>query len=189
VTDQLPSAYPRFLICMPFMLAQEAPFPSQWGNPRNFSNDPGDPGGKTMDGIIQTEYDLWRVQHSLLRQDVRLITQTEGDTIYLNNYWLPYCPDLPPGLDMQVFDAGVNEGPVQGVRILQTALGIVSDGKWGPVTEAKVRGITDVGAVVKAFGARRAVVYHETRNFTRFGADWERRTSEITAASEKMIVA
>lgn len=176
----------RFLTCLPFTLTQEAPYPSQWGNPKNFSNDPGDPGGKTMDGIIQVEYDKYRTQHGLPRQDVRLISEQEGDDIYLNNYWLPYCPDIPVGLDMMFFDSAVNEGTGEAVKILQFALGTPNDGKWGPKTEALVRAIADVPATIKAFGARRSTVYTETSGFTRFGKDWERRDSEITAASLKM---
>jgi lysozyme family protein len=186
MAPQLADAYPRFAACMPLMLQQEAPYPSQWGNPRNFSNDPGDPGGKTMDGIIQVEYDSYRVRKGLPRQDVRLISEVEGDDIYLHEYWLPYCPELPPGLDLDFFDAYVNEGKTQAVRILQYALGRVSDGNWGPTTDAAVKAIADVGAAVRAFTARRKVVYENTRNFTRFGADWERRTSEIGAAALKM---
>jgi lysozyme family protein len=177
---------PRFIVCLPFTLAQEAPYPSQWGNPRNFSNDPGDPGGKTMDGIIQVEYDKYRTQHGLPRQDVRLISQAEGDDIYLNNYWLPYCPDLPAGLDMMFFDSAVNEGAGEAVKILQFALKLSVDGLWGPKTESFVKAIKDVPAAIKAFGARRHVVYDDTRGFTRFGEDWERRDAEITAAALKM---
>jgi lysozyme family protein len=139
-----------------------------------------------MDGIIQVEYDRYRTQHGLPRQDVRLISEAEGDDIYYNGYWLPYCPDLPVGLDLQFFDASVNEGTGEAVRILQYALGTVPDGKWGPITETKVKAIADVPAAIRAFAQRRAAVYRGTRGYTRFGADWERRTSEIEAEGLKM---
>src|SRR5215469_12907652 len=111
--------YPdRFTTCLPFTLAQECPYPSEWGNPKNFSNDPGDPGGKTMDGIIQIEYDSYRVRQGLTRRDVRNVTEVEGDEIYYTGYWLPYCPELPAGLDLCFFDTSVNEGTFQAVKIL-----------------------------------------------------------------------
>lgn len=176
----------RFLVCLPYTLAQEAPYPSQWGNPRNFSNDPRDPGGATMDGIIQTEYDGWRVRHGLPRQAVKLISPAEGDDIYYTGYWLPYCPELQVGLDLEVFDASVNEGPGEAVRILQYAIGVVPDGKWGPVTDAAVKAIPDAQAAIRAFGKRREAVYQATRNFTTFGADWTRRTTEIDTAALSM---
>ena len=181
-----PQKYPRFLTILPYTLAQEAPYPSQWGNPRNFSNDPGDPGGKTMDGIIQVEYDRWCVTHGLPRRDVRQCTEQQGDAIYLEYYYLPYCPLLQPGLDLMFFDTEVNEGTVEAIRILQFSRGIHVDGKWGGQTDASVHAITDVRAAITAFGKRRAAVYSETKGFTRFGKDWERRDSQITAAALKM---
>ena len=178
--------YPnRFLAWLPNTLAQECPYPSQWGNPRNFSNDPGDPGGKTMDGIIQVEYDRFRTQRGLPRQDVRQITEAEGDDIYYSNYWLPYCPELPIGLDGEFFDTAVNEGVVEAVKILQYALGIANDGKWGAQTDAAVKAISSVKTAILAFAHRRQAVYEMSRGFTRFGADWTRRTTEIEQAALK----
>jgi lysozyme family protein len=177
----------RFAACLHFTLMQECPYPSNWGNPRNFSNDVGDPGGKTMDGLIQVEYDRYRAQKGEPRRDVRQCTEDEGDDIYYHKYWLPYCPELPPGLDLSFFDAEVNEGS-HGVEILQHALGISVDGKWGPQTDAAVKGIKNVSAVIRAFTERRTLMYRGFGGFTRFGKDWERRTSEIGAASLQMAV-
>jgi len=188
MSDPSPSDYPRFQIILPATLAQECPFPSSWGNPRNFSDDKFDPGGKTDEGIIQREYDRWRVQHGLPRRDVRLMTEAEGDAIYLANYYLPYCPELPAGIDQEFFDTSVNEGDGEAVKILQFALDIHVDGLWGKETDDAVKAITDVAAVITAFGKRRAFVYTETSGYTRFGEDWERRDAEITAASLKMVV-
>lgn len=188
--DQIKAQYPNFVLWLPNTLIQECPYPSQWGNPKNFSNDPGDPGGKTMDGIIQTEYDTWRVRWGLSRQDVRKSTAQEGDTIYLFSYWLPYCPDLPRGLDGEFFDTSVNEGPGEGVKILQFTLGLDVDGKWGDKTEAAVKGIGNrVPEVITSFAARRHAVYTMTRGYTRFGKDWDRRTTEVRDAALKELAA
>ena len=78
----------RFNKCWPFVLIEECPFPNDWSNPKNFSNDRFDPGGKTMCGIIQREYDQYRKHHGLLVQDVRKISKDEGTDIYLNIYYL-----------------------------------------------------------------------------------------------------
>jgi lysozyme family protein len=175
-----------FLTCLPYTLAQECPRPDDWSDPANFSNDPHDPGGATMCGIIQTEYDAYRRSLNEPIQDVRLITQAEGDAIYQMNYWQPYSPKLPVGLDLSFFDAAVNMGVEEAIRILQVALGIGNDGKWGPQTAAAATGITDVVGVIKAFTVRRQAVYEEFSTFVYFGTDWTRRTTAIGAESVSM---
>jgi lysozyme family protein len=177
----------RFLICLPFVLAQECPYPEDWSNPHNFSNDPGDPGGQTMCGITHSEYNRYRRLHGLMRRNVKLITKDEGYEIYHENYWLPHCPALPVGLDLQFFDMAVNAGPTASVRILQYALGIPHDGVWGRITTQSVAGVTDVQAVIDKFTNRRATIYKTFRGFKEFGRDWERRTAEIGAESLKMV--
>lgn len=176
----------RFLLCLPFTLAQECPHPNDWSNARNFSNDAHDPGGKTMCGIIQREYDAWRKAQGLPTRDVRELTQDEGHAIYRANYWLPHCPTLPPGLDLALFDANVNEGSTEGTKILQAALGRANDGLWGKVTQAAVDAIADVPAALRLFTNRRQVVYRQMAGFQYFGTDWIRRSQEIGAAALKM---
>lgn len=176
----------RFLACLPFTLAQECPHPNNWSDPRNFSNDKHDPGGKTMCGIIQREYDIWRKGDGLPTQDVRKITQIEGRVIYNENYWQPHCPTLAPGLDLCFFDTAVNMGTTEAIKVLQHALGTSSDGDWGPATQKAVDEASSIAAI-KAFTARRLAVYHMMSGFRYFGADWTRRTSEIGAEALKMV--
>ena len=180
----------RFLTCWPFTLAQECPYPADWSNPKNFSNDPHDRGGATMCGIIQREYDAYRKRNGEPIQSVRLITLEEGQDIYDGSYWQPYCPMLPAGLDLSFFDTSVNEGTHQAVKILQFALHIPVDGAWGPETQHAVESVPASGdgltAVISHFTARRAAVYRMMPDDKYFDADWERRTSEIGAESLKM---
>lgn len=177
----------RFLECLPFTLAQECPYPNDWNNSKNFSNDAHDPGGKTMCGIIQREYDVYRKSKGVPTQDVRNLTQAEGEDIYRSSYWLPGCPKLPAGLDMSFFDTAVNMGTTEATKILQFSRGITADGDWGPQTDAAIASIKDVGSAVRLFEARRETVYHMMTGFKYFGADWTRRTSEISAQSLTMI--
>jgi len=169
----------RFLECLPYTLEQECPYPKDWTNPRNFSNDAHDPGGKTMCGIIQREYDSWRKHQGLGVRDVRQLTEAEGRAIYMTNYWFPECPKLPTGLDLQFFDEAVNTGSAEATKVLQYALGITVDGEWGPMTDAAVSTIRDIPKVVRYFTVRRLHVYQEMRGFVYFGTDWTRRTQEI----------
>src|SRR5208282_1592766 len=144
----------RLPICLPFTLAMECPFPSNWSDPRNFSNDPHDPGGRTMDGIIQNEYDFYRKMHSLPVQDVLLISEAEGWDIYENSYWEPKCVLFPPGMDLSFFDTEVNCGSFGATKILQRSLGVGIDGLWGPFTNAAVQDITDVIDELKILEAK-----------------------------------
>lgn len=177
----------RFPLCLPFTLKQECPHPEDWSNLRNFSNDRHDPGGKTMCGIIQREYDLWRKGHGLATQDVRKLTAEEGEAIYRVAYWQPHCTFLPPGLDLQFFDESVNAGPTEAIRILQVALGIKNDGDWGPQTQAAVTlAGNDAVAHIERFTSRRIEVYKEMPGFKYFGEDWVRRAHEIGAAALSM---
>jgi lysozyme family protein len=179
----------QFLACWPFTLIQECPYPNDWSNPRNFSNDPHDPGGETMCGIIQTEYNAYRAAKGEPLQDVSKITQDEGADIYYNGYWLPNCPKLSPGLNLCQFDEGVNAGPATATRLLQRALGIPSDGIWGPQTDAAVKAITNPTAVIAAFTSQREAYYRSLSTFQYFGTDWIRRSQEIGAEALKMAAA
>lgn len=192
MTSQVPADLARFRACLPLVLAQECLYPDDWSNPRNFSDAAHDPGGATMCGITEREYAVYRKARGLPAQDVRRITAAEGEDIYDGSYWLPDCPTLPAGLDLCVFDANVNQGPVQGTRILQFALDMKIDdvdGAWGPRTDAAVKAIKDVPAAIEAFTARRRQVYRATRGFHYFGAGWLRRATAIGAAALKMAAA
>jgi lysozyme family protein len=99
-------------------------------------DDPDDPGGRTFEGITQTEYDAWCVLKNLLHGDVWLCPQVTITDIYRASYWNPYCDGLPAGVDLMFFDVAVNEGPREAVLFLQRALGIKADGHFGVVTAA-----------------------------------------------------
>lgn len=187
----------RFDICWPYTLAQECPYPRDWSNPANFSNDAHDSGGKTMCGIIQREYTIWRKNRGLPSQDVRLISLSEGNQIYRGSYWEPKCPTLAPGLDLQIFDANVNEGDHEATMILQHVLGVNSDGEWGPETAKSLAEYLTAGAdltadlirLVSAYTERRKAVYREMKGFQYFGRDWLRRADQIGAQSLAMVQA
>ncbi len=180
-----PTTIDRFDICLPFTLAQESPYPGDWTNVHNFSNDAHDSGGKTFMGLTQKEYDVYRKNNHMPTQDVRKITKAEGEEIYRNSYWLPHCPALAIGLDLCFFDASVNMGTTEAIKVLQAAIGVANDGDWGPKTQKALEVTTDT--IIVAFSHRRSIVYQEMTGFKYFGKDWLRRTKEINAEALKMI--
>lgn len=181
---------PEFLSCLPNTLIQECPLPGDWSNIKNFSDDPHDSGGATMCGITQGEYWVWLKQQKLPLVPVQELTKDQGYTIYFDNYWDPYCPELAPGMDLDFFDTRVNEGTGEAIKILQFTLGLTVDGQWGPATDAAVKAMdTDpvrVMQAIKTFTARREAVYRTFSGFQYFGADWERRSAEIGAQAVAM---
>jgi lysozyme family protein len=95
---------------------------------------PKDPGGATKFGITRETLSRARARLASV-EDVRALTRAEAVTVYRGQYWDGVRADeLPPGLDLAVFDLAVNSGPVRAVRMLQTVLGVAADGIVGPVT-------------------------------------------------------
>ncbi len=139
-----------------------------------------------MCGITQNEYDAYRNSLHESEQDVRQIAQSEGQAIYLDDYWEPRCPQLPIGLDLSFFDSSVNMGAGQATEILQFALEIGVDGIWGPQTAGAVAQIADVDDVINAFTTQREAVYRSFSTFQYFGSDWIRRATEIGSESIQM---
>ncbi|MBJ7533416.1 peptidoglycan-binding protein [Rhodomicrobium vannielii ATCC 17100] len=87
-----------------------------------YSNHPDDPGGPTMRGVIQREYDAWRKRQGKRPRPVRQIEDAELRAIYRENYWdTMNCDALPAGLDLCVFDAAVNSGPGRARQWLEQA--------------------------------------------------------------------
>jgi lysozyme family protein len=181
---------PKFEACLPDTEAQEGvPWTSGPAPARAYSDDKNDPGGKTLEGIIQKEYDLKRRQWGLKTQWVRLISKDEERTIYYTDYWLPYGPKLPVGLDLEFFDLDVNGGQHRAVETLQEALGISVDGDWGPMTDSAVTDLTAAGDVAKAIDAYkvyREKFYRSLSTFRYFGTDWIRRSEEIATEGKAM---
>ena len=55
--------------------------------------------------------------------------------IYEKNYWgRMKCDDIPSGLDLCVFDFGVNAGTGRSAKYLQRMIGSTPDGGIGPMT-------------------------------------------------------
>jgi lysozyme family protein len=170
---------PRFVACMPFVLQEEG----------GYSNDAHDSGGRTMHGILQREYDVYRKSKGLRLQSVKLISVDEQNEIYWTNYWLPHCPNLPAGLDLSFFNIAVNGGPSEAVRLLQQALVITVDGNYGPLTAAVVAAIkpADVPRLIRSFDADEENWYRHLSKFKYFGKDWIGRAQRCRVASLAMV--
>ena len=104
-----------------------------------YVNHPDDPGGETNLGVTKRVYQEWGGT-----KDMKDLTFDDVAPIYKKNYWDKMkCDDLPSGLDLCVFDFGVNAGPGRAAKYLQTLIGTVADGGIGPNTLAKLKEYTD----------------------------------------------
>src|SRR6478752_9460972 len=94
----------------------------------------------TVAGIRGEEFQLSRRPDPNLTADaVKKLSPEKAKEIYRTAYWnRMQCGELPPGLDLEVFDFGVNSGPAESVKTLQRIVGVTQDGSIGPITLAAV---------------------------------------------------
>lgn len=177
----------RFEICLAETLWHESGERQRPGAPirrgeYSYSDDPHDPGGKTMLGVLQRVYDGWRESRRMPRRPVRDITDDEVRTIYLDNYWaLVRGDELPLGVDLAVFDFGVNSGCSRAIKYLQRIVGVVPDGALGAVTLAAVRR-HDPAVIVARLNAERRAFLQQLPHYWRFGRGWMTRMDRVELA-------
>lgn len=159
-------------------------FTLQWEG--GYVNHPKDPGGATNRGVIQRVYDAYRRRKALTPRSVRHITDDEVQEIYRKQYWDAVRGDeLPLGVDLAVWDFGVNSGPSRSIRYLQSAVGVKQDGMIGEVTLAAVRGENRAALAALICNKRQSFV-ERLRTFSTFGKGWTRRISAARRLSVSM---
>ena len=153
----------------------------------SYANDPHDPGGPTMVGVIQRVYDGWRQSMGLARRPVRDIEDHEIRAIYRQNYWnLVRGDELPPGVDLAVFDFGVNSGCARAVKYLQRIVGVTPDGAFGALTLAAVHRHDPADLVQRLMADRRTFV-RKIPHYWRFGKGWETRLKAVERVAMAML--
>lgn len=156
---------------MKFMLLSEG----------GWSNNPRDPGGATMEGITFATFRA-HFPHATL-DDLRDITNEQRDDIYRHGYWNAVkADDLPAGVDLSVFDFGVNAGPGRSTRLLQGVVGTPEDGILGPHSLASIAAMP-VGSIIHGLAVAQQAYYESLSTFDDFGDGWTRRTNDREAAA------
>ena len=152
-----------------------------------WSNHPQDPGGATMKGVIQRVYDGYRQRRGLPKQSVRYIEERELQEIYRKQYWDAVKGDLlPAGVDLAVFDFGVNSGPVRAIKYLQIAAGCKKiDGNLGEATLDAIKQADPV-ELAKKVNDLRIRFLRSLGTFKTFGKGWSSRVASCRAVSVKM---
>lgn len=150
-----------------------------------YVNHPSDPGGCTNRGITLATYRRCINPHGTCR-DLRALGWCEAATIYRDHYWSAVQADaLPVGLDLCVFDMGVNAGPVTAIKLLQRLLDVERDGHIGPVTLAALAAEAPE-RLIDGYAEARLTHYRALRHWKQFGRGWERRVAAARQAAHDL---
>lgn len=147
-------------------------------------DDPHDPGGRTSRGIIQREYDRYLIRHGLstvvANHDVWKASDNDIKQIYRENYWdRMHCEQLPGGVDITVFDGGVNSGVAQQAKWAQRALNIKVDGDFGPATVLALTSANDNDVLVADILERRLAMLQGLKTWKYYGKGWGARVANV----------
>jgi lysozyme family protein len=161
--------------CLAFTLGAEG----------GFVDNPTDPGGATNMGItaVTLANYLGRPVNSA---DVQAMTQDTAAAIYQLNYWRPIQGNvMPNGVDLMLFDWGVNAGPATPNVRLQRILNVAQDGVIGPETIAAVN-VHDPRWLITLLGYARNAYYTDL-NEPEFQRGWLSRSAACRTAALAMV--
>jgi|TARA_Y100000114_G_scaffold104476_1_gene97709 lysozyme family protein len=151
-----------------------------------YVNHPKDPGGETNLGVTKRVY-----QEHGGTKDMKDLLVEDVAPIYKKGYWDKMkCDDIPSGLDLCLFDFGVNAGPGRAAKFLQQMIGTTVDGGIGPNTLAKLEEyIRENGEheAVNKYQEMRQKYYENLSTFATFGRGWTRRVQETTKLALDLI--
>lgn len=147
---------------------------------------PDDPGGETNLGVTKAVYEEWGGT-----KDMKDLTVEDVLPIYKANYWdRVKGDDLPSGLDLCVFDFGVNAGTGRAAKYLQGMIGAGMDGAIGPMTLQSLNAFVEehgLEETIEIYQSERQDYYESLSHFETFGRGWTRRVKETTEAAKQMI--
>lgn len=151
-----------------------------------WSDHAADPGGKTMYGITQATLSAYYGRPASVAE-IRGLSKDTAKAIYRSEYWDRVAGDvLPAGVDLCVYDFGVNSGPSRALKSLQAALGVKADGWVGELTMTAIRK-ADARKLVNTLCERRLAFLRGLPTFGNFGKGWTNRVNDIRARALKMV--
>lgn len=151
-----------------------------------YVNHPKDPGGETNLGVTKRVYEEWGGT-----KDMKDLTVEDVSPIYKKNYWDRIKGDeLPSGLDLCVFDFGVNAGTGRAAKYLQRLVDTTVDGGIGPNSLRAVNEHVSrwsIEQTIDDYQAERQKYYEKLKTFETFGRGWTRRVQETTKEAMNMV--
>lgn len=144
-----------------------------------YVNDPADPGGETNWGITWPFLNAARAAGAVTQSaSIKTLTWEQADACYDALLWTPAkLGQAHPAIGWQVMDFAVNSGLGQAIRSLQRAIGVASDGHFGPVSQAAMekQSSTDTLALLLA---ERLEFMTGLKNWAAAGKGWARRIAK-----------
>lgn len=134
-----------------------------------------DPGGETHWGISKRTYP---------HLNIKALTRDDAKIIYKRDFWDHCGAGLDDSVMYQVFDASINHGIGNAIRMLQRAVGVADDGHWGPNSQSHYAQM-DHNDVLMRFLAERIDFMRKLIIWPTFGKGWMGRIAEnLRYASE-----
>jgi lysozyme family protein len=132
-------------------------------------------GGRMGNGELKgTKFGIAAASYPAL--DIKNLTVADAKEIYQRDFW-DVIGKAHPAIKFQLFDAAVNHGRGNGIRILQRAIGVADDGSWGRVSQAALDAM-DPNDVLFRFIAYRLKFWAKLTKFDEFGRGWTNRGAE-----------
>lgn len=151
------------------------------GHEGKFQNDSKDRGNWTTGTIGKgelkgTKFGISAMSYPHL--DIENLTLDQAKKIYYSDFWVRVSGDnLHNALVYQLFDAAVNHGSGNAIRMLQRAVDVADDGIMGNVTHGAIL-LTGTDDTLKTFNAERIDFFVKLSTFGRFGRGWMRRVAD-----------
>lgn len=135
-----------------------------------------DPGGETNLGVTRRVWEEWTGRRE---EDMKSLTPEKVAPLYKVNYWDKCKGDsLPVGVDLCVFDFGVNSGTHRAVVFLQRIAKVTQDGVLGPKSMTAVNAMSP-DALIKEYCMARRLFIRGLTTYEHFGRGWENRINSV----------
>ncbi|MFI5397610.1 MAG: glycosyl hydrolase 108 family protein [Candidatus Binatia bacterium] len=152
------------------------------GEEGGLSTDRNDPGNWTMGGVgrgifLGTKYGISAAAYP--NEDIPNLTLDRAKFLYKRDYWdKVYGDALPALVSLGLFDAAVNEGVTESIRLAQTALGLIADGVFGHETMSRLS-VVDRRIFARSFAIARILRYSKDSKWTTDGKSWTGRVLDV----------
>jgi lysozyme family protein len=115
--------------------------------------------------------------------DIEHLTVDQAKAIYKRDFWdRAKGGEYDGSITYQVFDAAINHGHGNAIRMLQRAAKVIDDGEIGKVTLAAINSMA-ISDVLMLFLSERLKFMTRLSTFPEYGAGWSNRIAANLAYS------